>query len=372
MPLRSVFLVVALLGACNRPVPTGAACTADSECGLSQRCDVDTGRCLCVDDSACDGATEFCNEAGRCQPKNGCVSNDDCAQGGATRVICDTTSSTCTALTAAVGCFLDSHCPFGSWCSDGQCAPGCRDNGDCMIGDPCIAGVCDGREGVCNEDSYCDYGDFCDDATGTCRSHPDKAQLCSNCNPTDCDDDDDCGAGGTCVGASFFGPGQCSYCDNCLIDDQVAKTSCTSDAQCPDADAMCYIPRCLDDGDCFAGGNCGNDGRCDEGVCSRFFCGNDECDETPESCPRGYNCYQLYTVAPNNTCDDDGDCAQGASCSISAESAAGSCSCLSDNDCPIIDNFGTRATCVQPGPGGACITGTTCGPQPGLSCEVLR
>src|SRR5690606_18868471 len=44
--------------------PTG--CTKDGDCANAETCDVATGFCLCVDDTACD-AREVCNDLGRCQ-----------------------------------------------------------------------------------------------------------------------------------------------------------------------------------------------------------------------------------------------------------------------------------------------------------------
>ena len=125
-------------------------CQDDTDCGASQTCNVASGVCLCADDGACD-ASEFCNLAGRCQTKTECLNNTDC---GAFPEICDTSrtddnAGQCLALDAqSTQCVLDSHCPFGFYCQDRICQLGCRENGDCTLGQPCIAGQCDTRRRV--------------------------------------------------------------------------------------------------------------------------------------------------------------------------------------------------------------------------------
>ena len=64
-----------------------------------------------------------------------------------------------------------------------------------------------------------------------------------------------------------------------------------------------------------------------------------------------------------------GQCGANRACNGGGENGeVGFCSCGADADCPP----GNGATCVNPGPNGSCVVGTTCGPSDGLLCEDLR
>ena len=90
-------LLAGLLGlaGCPKAVEADAGCRSDLDCGQNQSCNVATGRCLCIDDNACD-VSEFCNLAGGCQAKLECLNNTDCDSNAGT--ICDTTSGECLAF----------------------------------------------------------------------------------------------------------------------------------------------------------------------------------------------------------------------------------------------------------------------------------
>lgn len=360
-----VTVVVGLAPACPQRTLEDGRCQANTDCPQFNFCDP-SGVCRCNDDAACD-ATEFCNLAGSCQQKLECFTDEDCrGDDGNLSAICDTrkpidavgagdnflspTGGQCVTLNSStLQCLMDSQCPFGFFCNAGICQVGCRDNGDCALGDPCINGRCDPTPGACNENGYCAFGESCRD--NFCEAHPDKDILCARCKGDDALDNT-CGSGA------------------CLIDPTVPGNLCTTDAQC--SEGYCVKFPCLSDGDCPSGETCEGGGlfggNC-SGHCGDFFCGNDSCDDATDPCPRGYSCFQVIGVSNNLCTKNGGECAAGATCSADRageNNENGSCSCLSDGDCPI------GLTCSNPGPNGACIQGSTCAPQDGLVCEDLR
>jgi len=344
----SATVVVVSTTACPREV-IQSGCQSDIDCGVSQRCDASRGLCLCLDNNACD-PTEFCNVAGFCQPQLECLNNEDCADGQ----LCNTNDGTCVTLANGT-CLLDSHCPYGAFCAQNRaCTPGCKDAGDCPIGTPCINGQCDETPGACDSNQFCDFGQFCNASTNRCQDHARRAQLCTTCDPT---------SATACGGQS------------CLIDSSIAPTSCTNDAQC--ARGECRGAPCLSSADC-GGGQCQGaglftPGECAAKTCEGNFCGADDCSDT-NPCPRGYTCNRLQIVS-NTRCtigSGSAECGAGRTCQGGGENGAvGFCSCASNNDCPVSFEF-PDIRCENPGPNGACIVGTTCGPSDGLLCEDLR
>lgn len=356
-----------LLAACpSGPIKEAGSCDVDADCPAYNACV--GGVCRCNTDDACD-ATEFCNLAGSCQERLECLTVEDCRADGNIAAICDTrapmsstelgpddnvrskSSGQCVELNSTTTqCLMDSHCPFGFFCDNGRCAPGCRDNGDCPLGDPCINNQCDSAPGACNENGYCEFGQTCG-PDNRCRTHPDADILCQRC-----------------AGDDFFD----STCGDgaCLIDPGVPGGLCASDNDC--SEGYCVKFPCSTNNDCPPGETCEAGaffgGTC-SGHCGDFFCGNASCDDASNPCPRGYTCFKLIGVS-NNLCTRGGNqCAAGATCSADLageNNENGSCSCLSNGDCPI------GLTCSDPGPAGACIQGSTCAPSDGLTCDALR
>ncbi|HEY1098100.1 MAG TPA: hypothetical protein VGF99_04200, partial [Myxococcota bacterium] len=237
----SAFVAVIAVSGCARPATTVTGCTVDSECGVSQRCDTLSGQCLCTDDNGCD-PSEFCNVVGKCQVALNCLDNSDC---DATE-FCDTTSGECIARVGGL-CVLDSQCPFGSYCGQNRgCATGCRDDGDCNLGTPCIAGQCDSTPGACTSQSFCEFGQVCG-ANNRCVDHAQRGQLCQDCSGS---------------------AGAFACIDDCLIDSSVEPTICTNDSQCDRG--SCEPARCADDSDCPGGGRCTvffGAGTCSTSIC---------------------------------------------------------------------------------------------------------
>jgi hypothetical protein len=355
-----VFTVVAIaalapVSGCARRAAQNVGCTSDLDCAENTACNEARGTCICIADAACN-PDEFCNVQGACQPLLECTDNEDCATADNPAGICDVTTGGCLTRTASLQCVLDSQCAFGQFCDNNLCVPGCRDDGDCPLGQPCIDGTCDPTPGACSANGFCAYGQICDTTSNRCRDHAARDQLCGSCDPT-----------------SLFGGGDC-LANECLIDPTVAPTPCTSDAQC--GTGVCSEQQCLSDADCN-GGSCtgalpefGFPGTCSNKACRGYFCGANDCDEVTNPCPRGYQCYTLQIVSNNQCTPGSGtsECGAPRSCSGQGENErVGFCSCASDSDCPA----GSGATCQNPGPTGACVIGKTCAPADGLLCEDL-
>ncbi len=351
IPLRALLLLVGVIcGAAGCPQAVQErGCASDLDCSADQRCDASRGLCLCIDDNACDAA-EFCNLAGACQPKLECLNNGDC--GGGTSM-CDSTTGACVTLSASLQCVLDSQCPFGSFCEGQACRSGCREDGDCALGTPCIAGQCDATPGACSGNSFCEFGQLCN-AQNRCVDHALRSTLCAECQSGD-----------------FL-----SDCpEDCLIDQSVAPDPCSTNADCDRGE--CLAVNCQSSADCAPGQTCDDIdfffgiGTCSQKICQGGFCGGTGCDDVSNPCPRGYFCAVLQVVS-NNQCtlgSGSSECGAPRNCNGGGENGAvGFCSCAQDSDCPA----GANASCVNPGPFGSCVIGTTCAPADGLLCEDLR
>ncbi len=337
----TVAFVTVACAACPTAQNDDGKCKNDAQCGEFKRCNASTGACLCTSDDACDG-TEFCNLAGSCQGRQQCLSNTECRTAETPSSICNVKSGECVTFDAvSVQCVDDAHCPFGFFCDGTRCAEGCRENGDCPLGEPCIATSCNTAPNACNNPGYCEFGQTCT-TSQVCVDHPDADILCERCDP-------------------FTG----FDCATCLIDPTVPGTLCTSDNQC--SAGGCVHFQCGFGAECPGGESC-SFGEC-SGHCGDFFCGNDSCDDVTSPCPRGYGCFVL-TIVSNNLCTRaGGECGTGSSCSAdngTENQENGACSCLSDADCP------NGIACVNPGLQGACVQGSTCAPTGGLTCGDLR
>lgn len=392
--LAVVALALVGAGCVQTPTVEAGRCASNADCPEYSICDP-AGVCRCNDDQACD-PTEFCNLAGSCQVKLECLTNEDCTTAGSAASRCDTRAAResfdtsaddavfsksggqCVTLSAQRQCLIDSHCPFGTYCANDVCLPGCRDNGDCALGDPCINGQCDPTPGACNENSYCAYGERC--VGNACQPHRQAGELCQSCDSRVCFSNNDCPVGVPCVGGSLLAAGTCNACGNpdtfCLIDPSIPATPCTSDNQC--AQGTCKKRQCLQDTDCDVGTCQGASlgglftpptfGFCSSGACGAEFCGTDACNDTADPCPRGYSCGEIAVVVKPCT-RGGGQCDGQEACSADLggeNNNAGYCTCDSDADCP------GGGTCVNPGRAGRCVIGNSCAPVDGLLCGDVR
>lgn len=277
---RLRFAILALLGlalGCGQEAQTLGDCTSDSECPTGSICRRSAGNtvgfCQCRSDESCpDGS--FCNPEGVCQKRTGCRSNDDCAD---PTTFCDLTTGGCLARTA---CGYDVHCPAGTVCdaSAKQCVNGCRDSGDCPIAQVCdrtgqpanaALGAC--IAGICEDDSYCPFGQNCVGRSCVAATHPD---LCAECG------------GGT---------------------------------SCSDPTSFCLINSSHDPANPSTG--------------AANFCGV-SCTDTPSICPSGYDCGGVVLLT-DDQCTDDAQCGSNRRCSIGEGDLRGFCTCNADADCAI-------------------------------------
>lgn len=278
-PLRiGCFLLLWIVGACDKTSTFQGECKRDNDCQDFERCDTMTFRCVCASDQAC-AEGEFCNASGSCQRKTGCVTNLDCPA----NTFCDTGSGECM---AAGRCSRDIQCDLGKVCDvqAGLCKAGCRDTADCDLGrrEVCENGQC--LPGRCENNQYCEFGRICDTQSRTCVQPaqpfcaPGCDPICSTCtdkskgpcgDPADlcydggasgtfcwvaCQDDPDCPSGYECQPTSVSWAPGCSDDSDCLT---VANTCGRQSHRC----ALNQQP-CDTDGDCLA-----FQVRCEMGSC---------------------------------------------------------------------------------------------------------
>lgn len=414
LPLRTLaFLCAAaasLVGCKTEPTIIDS-CRDARDCRAGEVCDVALGRCLCTLDEACEDG-EFCNRAGNCQARAGCVDNSGCTQAN---TFCDILSGECLLGPAEVldaSCGLVSHCPIGSICTTGQCVAGCHDDGDCALGLLCIEGQCTGGEGLCRTDDFCEYQERC--VGSQCARE--RGPYCRGCSPlatpnnpdpcdhprnfclvnsaeaggspyfcgVDCSLGQPCPNGYGCNGVLILTDGRCRSNVQCRCQpgtDYLATltSSCSLPAPCdpvqpngqPDPDAVF----CLDDGHAACPGS----------------------EEVPGFClvrrgARSGNC----GCATDAECGEGGTCVSGVCCSgrvrtdrscfANEGAVSGFCSCGTDDDCPTDICDGASSTCALTGlpctPGnndcgplacidGACLIGQNCAPSEGLACSEL-
>lgn len=270
---RVLLLAFVFLAGCGESKRFVGDCEADSDCPVGSACrkgptDI-SGTCVCRSDEACEDGS-FCNAQGICQRKTGCRSNLDCADRAQ---FCDLVSGECLARTQ---CGFDVHCPPGTVCEENRCVNGCRDSADCPLRQVCdrtgqpagALGAC--LSGLCDDDSFCDYGQEC---TGR-RCGP--ASSADHCAP--------CGRSQPCSESSSF----------CLINSS-------------------YDP-----------------GRPENG--GPNFCGV-ECTTNPEVCPNGYSCGAVVLLTQDQCTNDDQCGGGGRRCALGEGDLRGFCTCVEDTDC---------------------------------------
>jgi hypothetical protein len=375
-------IVVLTLARCEC---SGGPCTTDADCdpqGQGYRgCAVDTGLCVCRDDRGC-GDGERCNTRGSCQVIAGCVNNDDCGAGQ----FCDARDATCVPLDVcgdATCCAIDGQCPFGSVCEPitFRCVQGCRDEGDCRLGQGCEGGGF-GRLGTCGTrcttDQLCGPGQLCEAETGTCV-RDDRGPYCVGCAGGV--QSDDCGSRGNyCLLDTINGGAYCGV-------------DCSQGQACPNAyecrDVIILPAATLP--------TCALPEACEAGVCARSqtSCAQDEdCPEGPpgSNCPRADigNCDTDVTTACASDADCEGSCLK-QECRGREGASFGVCSCTRNSDCPRDRCVGGDAaagvrgscelsghdcygdpdcdviTCVQ----GGCLLGRNCKPSNDRTCADL-
>ncbi|MBN2496430.1 MAG: hypothetical protein JXR96_17685 [Deltaproteobacteria bacterium] len=272
--LPLVLLAAALLAACSQEERLRSWCASDMDCPPGYRCDPETGLCLCATDEVC-GPDEYCAPDGRCRRSTACDSNLDCPEDE----YCDSTTGNC--IPKGI-CTSDKQCPLGQICSPTRfrCVPGCRENGDCPLGSVCRDDAC--QEDLCEDKSFCDYGQLCDEVSETCYDD-DRGPYCEPCQPVSPTNPFSCGPG----------PNFCIMTGNDPSLPPFCGVDCDDGQECPNG-YTCSRILTAPDGDCQRGEDCPS-GKChiNEGDTVGFClcasdseCPQDRCDEGTMQCVR--------------------------------------------------------------------------------------
>ena len=253
-------------------------CTSDAVCSAGYSC-VDKS-CRCAGDKSC-SASETCSLSGVCQPRLGCQTNGDCTPGQACVLASGTceAAATCATLRAeltSADLLNGLSCNKGETCRNGACIADCQGDCDCPTGQTCIADA-NGGPNVCAKgcytDAQCCIHQTCDLATHRCAEATAKAGSLPYCDHGSCLT----GAPNACSA----GGGECAFIY--------------------DANSSGCLPTCTLDAECGAGSYCG-----------LTF-------ELATACTYGGH-----------------ECSSGHTCSATAETPDGSCSCVSNADCDAV------------------------------------
>lgn len=305
--------------------PEGAACNADTNTCLSNRCagvncqnfpgtscDVFDGVCkcggpggtVCAENQVCNPATKQCQAAGSCS-EVACSANE----------VCDPNTVECKCGQAT--------CGEGQACTVNQTTNARECVNDLCFGVQCLGNTtCDPADGRCKcNGTACAPGQVCGCAAdaGTCTAAQETCQpgsACANvtcaggttCDPTD----GECKCGGpggpacgddqVCSLASL----QCQGGNQCGLADGGVK-SCSGGTSCDPEDGLC---KCGGRGGqvCASGGDAGQaEELCVQSVFSQTC--RPACDPRLQNCPSGQYCYfdttsktpAAYCAVPSDT-----------------------------------------------------------------------
>ncbi len=258
------------------------------------------------------------------------ICNQGCRQGGCPEgQFCDLTAEPRVCVDEP--CEGDAECPAGTYCKDGGCEEGCRtdpdtcqptENGQVTECDPdsreCVALLpCCSADNTCSEvrEDACDGTVLRGVAACVVDGLPDGTDVCTDA--TECEADDDCGAG-------LY----CNQTDNrcypgCRRDD---ASTCPDNQVCDDKNRCVDLP-CTEDGDCPDNFFCNDALLCNEG-CRIGGCAAGECNPETRECEESCDPEVPNACGPGQVCD-------GGRGNICVEECGGDDSCPPDQFCNV-------------------------------------
>ncbi len=224
----------------DEPDAEEEGCRGDGDCeDPTTYCAIEEGQqrgmCLegCRDDDGCEG-NDICQDnvcVSGCRDDDGCplgriCLEAQCVQGCREDDACRR-GEICQDNVCVDGCRDDEGCGRREICVDDLCVEGCRDNGNCRDGSYCETVLLSCQPG-CDTGNQCPSG-FCDRFTNTCECFEDEqcpnSQRCAGqrCVPV-CNNDTQCEDGQFCD--PFLGV--CA--DDCIEDDSEPNNSANQNA----------------------------------------------------------------------------------------------------------------------------------------------
>jgi hypothetical protein len=330
-------------------VPSG--CTTDESCAGAAGgpvCDPSTRRCV-----ACTPTTDrcptgsYCAGVGQCAP--GCRGDGDCASpagdGGVEARRCEVSTRRC------VACVVDAHCPAGNLCVGNLCVAGCSPTQTCPAGQTCCGGGC-----VSTQESTAHCG-----GCGMACAVPNGAPACLN---------------GTCAVGMCTAP--FADCDRaatngCEVDTQSDVANCggcgTACAARANSAATCAAGRCVyacapgfADCDGDAANGCEVDTRASTSHCGA--CGR-RCDPANATASCAMGVCGVASCA-TNFADCDGNATNG--CEVDTRSSAAHCGACG---AACVDRPNSLQGCVASRCVLACLAGfADCDDNAANGCEV--
>ncbi len=353
-----------------------AACSLTDEPFEARSLVMDAGALEAAGGASPGGADTGTEPEANCEGEDCCESDEDCgaaescAAGRCLPVSCELSENV-----AACMPMLCSGPDCGDGCSNGTLDPG---EADVDCGGSCTAPCADGQS--------CSEADDC--SSGSCVDARCAAASCSDGVRNQDEADVDCG--GSCEV-------RCSPGQSCSQD-----ADCQADGICDSSSDTCAALSC-DDGQvsgdetdvdcggscsgCSAGGTCGADEDCEDGVCSEGACAEPSCsdgvanqDETGvdcggscDPCTEGFPCVGgadcTTGVCGASGCAAGGSCCQARTCTDNVRNGAetgvdcGGAGCPS---CPVGQPCNLDGQCLT----GRCVDGL-CAPLPPCENGVL-
>lgn len=376
---------------CTFTCVTDAGCDDLAVCNGTERCDLESHRCLPGDPADGIACPDGVCRSGVCLPAlcgDGAVTApEECDDGNA--VSGDGCEADCTfSCHAPEDCDDGNPCTGTESCVAGRCEAGapldegaaCDADGDPATRDVCRGMVC--RRSLCGDGVLDPEVEACDD--GNLR---DGDGCERDCTPTcstgaDCDDGDPCNGIEACVDGACLPGAPASDGAMCGMD-RVCEMACCRPSVCgdglvdPDAGEVC------DDGNDFGGDGCEND--CTATCAADLDCDDGEPCNGAETCDMG-RCAAGAPPSPGAACGagrlcvdqacreprcGDGVVSAGEACDDGNATGGDGCesdcapSCASDGDCDDGEACNGSETCDA----GACVPGVF--EADGTSCGVL-